>query len=148
MLDKGSVVKGNEQPINKDNTSGLVKVKNTRGLIVNRTQKLSEANSFSLMQNLFADFSNDNGIIVISAAGGLEYAFESEKWHNGVFTYCVIKGLEQKEADKESEGGNGDGKVSVQELMKYVSNKVPELTRGKQQPASRRENLEFDWIIK
>lgn len=148
MLDKGSVVKGNEQPLNKDTTSGLVKVKNTRGLIVNRTQKLSEANSFSLMQNLFADFSNDNGIIVISAAGGLEYAFESEKWHNGVFTYCVIKGLEQKEADKESEGGNGDGKVSVQELMKYVSNKVPELTRGKQQPASRRENLEFDWIIK
>jgi len=147
MLDKETVFKNEGNFFDKDTISEKVKAKNVRGLIVNQKQKLSDANSFNLMQNLFADFSNDNGIIVISAAGGLEYAFESDKWRNGVFTYCILKGLIEKEADLEKYGGNDDGKISVQELMRYVSFKVPSLTGGKQQPASRRENIDFDWIV-
>ena len=96
---------------------------------------------------MFADFSNDNGIVVISAAGGLEFALESARWNNGVFTYSVLKGLEG-DADRNINSGNNDQKVSVQELMRYVGVMVPELTKGKQKPTSRRENLEFDWIIK
>lgn len=139
LLDKASS--------SKDTMAGIAKVKNGRGL-GGVLSEASEANSFSLMQNLFADFSNDKGIVVIAAAGGLEYAFESSKWRNGVFTYCILKGLEEKEADKTNEGGDNDGHVGVQELMRYVSNKVPALTGGKQQPTSRRENLDFDWVIK
>jgi hypothetical protein len=100
------------------------------------------------MQNMFADVSNSNGAVVISAAGGLEYAFESPQWNNGVFTYCVRKGIEELAADDDPESGNYDFDVSVQELMKYVSKKVSELTNGQQRPTSRRENLEFDWILK
>lgn len=119
----------------------------TKGAIVT-VNKESERiqNSFELMQNLFVDLSDNNGTIVISATGGLEYAFESPVWKNGVFTYCVRAGIENKLADKD--GGNDDGKVSVQELLQYLSRQVPLLTHGMQKPASRRENLEYDWEIR
>ena len=81
--------------------------------------------------------------MIIPAAGGMEYAFESGEWNNGVFTYCVRKGIDGA-ADLE---GNNDELVSVQELLKYVCNKVSELTKGKQKPTSRRENIDFEWII-
>ena len=97
------------------------------------------------MQNLFADISSGNGAVIISAAGGMEYAFESDKWNNGVFTYCIRKGIEEDLADKE--GGNNDRMVSVSELKNYVSRKVSELTGGLQKPVSRKENIEFDWIV-
>lgn len=147
LVDKENVVSAKSVVIEQDSTSGEINIKETRGIKPKVTQKVDEANTFNLMQNMFADFSNDNGIIVISAAGGLEYAFESPRWNNGVFTYTVLKGL-AGEADTESDSGFKDNKISVQELMRFVSTVVPELTKGKQQPASRRENLEFDWIIK
>ena len=37
--------------------------------------------------------------------------------------------------------------VSVSELKNYVSHKVSELTGGLQKPVSRKENIEFDWIV-
>ena len=147
IVDKENVVNAKSVVLTEDSTNGAINIKEKRGIQPKVTQKVDEANTFSLMQNMFADFSNDNGIVVISAAGGLEYALESARWNNGVFTYSVLKGLEGA-ADKELNGGNNDKKVSVQELMRYVSTMVPELTKGKQQPTSRRENLEFDWIIK
>ena len=97
------------------------------------------------MQNLFADISSGNGAVIISAAGGMEYAFESEKWNNGVFTYCVRKAIEEEIADKD--GGNSDKAVDVAELKNYISRKVSELTNGKQRPVSRRENIEYNWVI-
>ena len=75
----------------------------------------------------------------------MEYAFESGQWNNGVFTYCVRKGIEEKAADL---AGNFDGRVSVQELLKYVSAKVSELTQGKQKPTSRRENVDYEWMLR
>jgi len=147
LVDKENVVSAKSVVIEQDSTNGEINIKETRGIKPNVTQKVDEANTFNLMQNMFADFSNDNGIVVISAAGGLEYAFESPRWNNGVFTYSVLKGL-SGEAAITYDSGISDNKISVQELMRYVGSKVSELTKGKQQPASRRENLEFDWIIK
>ncbi|OSZ80609.1 hypothetical protein CAP36_04985 [Chitinophagaceae bacterium IBVUCB2] len=118
----------------------------SRGLIVKDKKGAVDANSsYEVMQNLFADISSGNGAVVISAAGGMEYAFESEKWNNGVFTYCIRKGIEEDMADKE--GGNADRRVDVVELKNYVSKKVSELTKGKQRPVSRRENIEFNWVV-
>lgn len=131
----------------KDTTSekGIVKGF-TRGLIVKTTKAATDANSsYEVMQNLFADISAGNGAVVISAAGGMEYAFESEKWNNGVFTYCIRKGLEEEMADLD--GGDGNKAIDVTELKNYVSKKVSELTKGKQRPVSRRENIEFNWVI-
>ncbi|MFN8290985.1 MAG: caspase family protein [Chitinophagaceae bacterium] len=125
-----------------DSIKGFV----SRGGITRSTKSKVDANStYEMMQNLFADISAGNGAVVISAAGGMEYAYESDKWNNGVFTYCIRKGLEEELADKET--GDLDGLVDVEELKQYVSNKVSELTKGKQRPVSRRENIDYKWII-
>lgn len=119
-----------------------------RGVIkLGGNKDVAAANTYDMMQKLFTDVSGNNGAFIISAAGGMEYALESARWNNGVFTYCVRKGIEEKAADKEV-AGNFDGKVSVQELQQYVSKKVAELTGGKQQPTNRRENLDFEWYLR
>ena len=126
--------------------NGTVKGFTSRGLIIKPSKSAIDANSsYEVMQNLFTDISTGNGAVIISAAGGMEYAFESAKWNNGVFTYCIRKGIEEEMADKD--GGNGDNWVDVAELKNYVSRKVSELTNGKQRPVSRRENIEFNWIV-
>jgi WD40 repeat protein len=125
---------------------GIITGVAARGIIIDRQQNVIDANSsYEVMQNLFADISSGNGAVIISAAGGMEYAFESDKWNNGVFTYCIRKGIEEDLADKD--GGNNDKLVSVSELKNYVSRKVSELTGGLQKPVSRKENIEYDWIV-
>lgn len=99
-------------------------------------------NSFSLMKELFADVRRGTGATVISSAGGAEYAYEGKDWKNGVFTYCLLRGLSQMEADE-----NQDGKVTVSEIQAFVANEVPALTDGKQQPTYRIENITNDWVI-
>jgi hypothetical protein len=98
-------------------------------------------NSLEIMNDLFADVSRTNGAVIISAAGGREYAFEDAKWDNGVFTYCIKKALLEKLADT-----NDDG-ISVNELRQYVSEQVFKLTDGRQHPTTRQENVEIDWQI-
>ena len=69
-------------------------------------------------------------------------ANESDEWRNGVFTYTILSGLKNETADQ-----NKDGKVTVTELKDFVSKEVERLTDGAQKPTSRRENLEFDFVI-
>jgi hypothetical protein len=94
------------------------------------------------MQELFTNLSKGNGAVVISAAGGLEYAYEGPDWKNGVFTYCVRNGLENGQADM-----NNDKIITVNELKEYLGKEVETLTAGQQKPTSRRENLEYDWKV-
>jgi WD40 repeat protein len=103
---------------------------------------ISLSNSFELMQDIFANLSKGNGSVVISAAGGQEYALESAQWNNGVFTYCVLQALLYNKAD-----ANNNKETTIGELKKYVSAEVVKLTGGRQKPTSRRENLLFDWRV-
>ncbi len=103
---------------------------------------LEIGNTFKLMQNLFTEISDNNGAIVIAAAGGDEYAFENSRWKNGVFTYCVRRGIEDGSADLDK-----DGRTDVNELKRYVATLVEELTNGRQKPTSRQDNPLTDWII-
>jgi WD40 repeat protein len=149
-LDKEEIIAAQKKSIiiTKDTANESSKVSGvaTRGMIVkNRKAKTDVNSTYELMQDLFTDISSGNGAVIISAAGGMEYAFESSTWNNGVFTYCIRKGIEEDRADKE--GGNENGNVDVEELKNYVSKKVSELTNGKQRPVSRRENIEFNWVV-
>lgn len=99
-------------------------------------------NSFELMQNMFSDLHRGSGAIVISAAAGQGYALESDEWNNGVFTYCILNGLVNRAAD-----ANLDHEISVSELKSYVSSQVEILTKGRQKPTSRRENIGHDFRI-
>ncbi len=99
-------------------------------------------NSFELMKELFADLRRGSGAVVISSAGGKEYALESNQWNNGVFTYSLLEGISSNKADL-----NADGTITVNEIKEYISTNVQVLTGGKQNPTSRRENLENDFKV-
>jgi len=98
--------------------------------------------SFELSRILFADMRNSNGSTIVSSAGGAEYAMEGENWNNGVFTYCMLKGISEKSADN-----NRDGEIMLSELQDYINREVPKLTNNRQTPTSRVENLSNDFRI-
>ena len=67
---------------------------------------------------------------------------EGADWNNGLFTYCMIKGIQSNEADL-----NQDGEIWLSELQKYVQQQVSILSNGKQQPTSRIENQTVDFRV-
>jgi hypothetical protein len=95
-----------------------------------------------LMGELFTDLRRGTGATVISSAGGVELAMESDKWQNGLFTYCLLHGLKDKAAD-----ANSDGQIMLSELQQYLRTEVTRLSNGAQQPTSRIENLSMDFRI-
>lgn len=99
-------------------------------------------NSVELMQEMFSDVRKGTGATVISSAGGAEFAMESDKWKNGLFTFCLLNGLDEDKADS-----NGDGEINVSELRQYVYKEVKELSNGKQKPTARSENLLLDYRV-
>jgi WD40 repeat protein len=123
--------------VNTSNTS----VK-SRGFKTLEKKSVGLNNSFDLMQQFFTDLNKGTGAIIISSAGGAEFAFESPQWNNGVFTYAFLEGIKTGKADS-----NKDGQIMASELRDYVIETVKKLTSGKQTPTSRRENLEFDFRV-
>ena len=109
---------------------------------VRRKKGVGLDNAFQLSRSLFSDLRRRTGATVIAAAGGGEYALEGEKWRNGVFTFCVLSGLEDKRADK-----NKDSIITVSELQQYVEIEVLRLTDRRQRPVFRSENLANDFRI-
>jgi hypothetical protein len=106
------------------------------------TPKLGIQNTSELVKSLFTDLRKGSGATVISSAGGMEFAMEGDDWGNGLFTYCLIKGIKTKEADL-----NNDGEIWLSEIQKYVAKQVTELSGGRQQPTSRIENQTVDFRI-
>lgn len=99
-------------------------------------------NSFELMKELFSDIRKSSGTMIISSAGGTEYAMEGDQWNNGVFTYCLLNGLKNGDADL-----NNDHIIMMSEVNQYVRLKVTELTQGRQQPTNRVEVFELDFRL-
>lgn len=95
--------------------------------VVQSKLKANLATSFQVMRDYFVATTDTAGANVLAAAGGLEYALESDVWSNGVFTYSVMEALRDDVADKD-----GNGNVALSELHDYVSQRVQELTGGGQ----------------
>ncbi len=108
----------------------------------NVQSKLGTKNTLELTKSLFTDLRKGTGATVISSAGGMEFAMESDEWNNGLFTYTLLNGLKSGKADL-----NNDGEIWLSELQKYVSNEVTEMSNGLQQPTSRIENQTVDFRI-
>ncbi len=113
----------------------------TKGMGVRRSN-FSNSNGFELMKELFVDLRRGTGATIISAAQGVELAQESVRWNNGVFTYAILNGLQEKKANL-----NKDGTITISDLQKYVAELVATLTNGLQQPTSRLENISNDFRI-
>jgi WD40 repeat protein len=112
----------------------------SRGLKAKYKLSLSEVQG--LLTELFADLRRGTGAVVISSAGGAEYALESAAWKNGVFTFALLEALQLRGAD-----ANKDRKLAVSELRDHVAKRVPELTKGAQKPTVRRDNLFVDFPV-
>jgi uncharacterized caspase-like protein len=101
----------------------------------------SEVNvSHTMLQKTFVDLRASTGAIVISAAGGREFAIETDGEENGIFTASFIKGLQQGDL-------NQDGKVTVSELRSFTYDEVNRLSAGAQKPTARKHNLDVDFAI-
>ena len=68
------------------------------------------------------------GVGFISAARQTERSYEKDDFSHGVFTYCLIEGLSGT-AD-----ANEDGKVTFNEIVQYLDDRVPQMTDNKQHP--------------
>ncbi len=73
----------------------------------------------------------EGGVVVMTAATGREASVESPEWEHGAFTLALIEGLEQKKANF-----NGDNRIDIKELDLFVTNRVKELTGGRQHPTT------------
>jgi WD40 repeat protein len=95
-----------------------------------------------MMRELFIDLRKGTGTTVITSAGGAEFAMESNEWKNGLFTYCLLSGMRNYAADL-----NQDGKIMLSELQLYTTDRVTQLSKGKQTPTTRIQNLTLDYQI-
>ncbi|HLP12474.1 MAG TPA: caspase family protein [Flavobacteriales bacterium] len=129
-----------EQLAQANLNSGDVKFR-TAGAGIQK-KSLGLKSTSELMSELFTDLRRGTGATVISSAGGVEYAMESDQWKNGLFTYCLLHGLKDKAAD-----ANNDGQIMLSELQQYLRTEVTRLSNGAQQPTSRIENLSMDFRI-
>ncbi len=136
----GEVDKDDELSENTTNTDNSSTTRGTEELIGDKN--ILGQSSFELMKNMFADIRKGTGSTIISSAGGSEYAYESDKTKNGIFTYILVNGIRTGDADT-----NKDGKIMVSELRDYLMDNVSKLTKGHQNPTCRRQNLEFDFRI-
>jgi len=116
-----------------------VVVRSVRGIqAVGNGPRLKRSDSFHLMQKLFANLGRGSGAVVISAAGGDEFAFEGTDSTNGVFTHSLLEAFDSTGEDTH---------LRLSELRKYVVTRVRQLTGGLQTPSIRRVNLEFDYAV-
>jgi ankyrin repeat protein/WD40 repeat protein len=110
------------------------------GKLIDNDQK--EEDAFNLMQSLFTNLNLGSGTSVISAAGGTQYAYESNKYSNGLFTYAYLQGLKTGKADL-----NEDGNINITEIKSYVEDLVLKLSKGDQRPALRQLNYFNDFTV-
>ncbi len=86
-----------------------------------------------LTDNLVRDLvTDDYGVVVMCSSMGREESREEDGWGHGAFTKALIEGIEGK-ADF-----NRDRIVYLNELDLYVTDRVKELTTGRQHPVTQK----------
>ncbi|MBM4048473.1 MAG: caspase family protein, partial [Planctomycetes bacterium] len=74
--------------------------------------------------------SAESGAVVFAASTGRQASLEDPAWNNGAFTRAVVEGLEGK-ADY-----HRSGRITINMLDLYISERVKELTQGRQTPTT------------
>jgi len=80
------------------------------------------------------------GVGFISAARQTERSYEKDDFNHGVFTYCLVEGLSGT-ADT-----NEDGKVTFDEIVQYLDERVPQMTGNKQHPFANTTAVEANYL--
>jgi WD40 repeat protein len=82
-----------------------------------------------------------NGVIVFTAGAGKQVSLEDAQWGNGAFTKALVEGLKGA-ADVKKQGN-----ITVTMLDSYMSERVKELTGGKQTPTTVKPETASDFPI-
>lgn len=77
--------------------------------------------------------SRGKGRLILTASEANEVSIEKDELKHGVFTYYLLEGL-KGEADYD-----GDGVITLDEIYRYVSTKVPQATGQDQHPVKKGE---------
>ncbi len=79
--------------------------------------------------------------MVFAASTGKQVAQERDEWGNGAFTKALLEGI----------GGQADyghtGKITVNMLDLYISERVKELTQGQQTPSTTKPQTIADFPV-
>jgi len=85
--------------------------------------------------------SAENGAVVFASSTGRQFSLERPEWSNGAFTKALLEGLNGK-ADYMKKG-----KISINMLDLYLSERVKELTDGQQTPTTTKPQTIQDFPI-
>lgn len=85
--------------------------------------------------------SAENGAVVFAASTGNQYSLENNAWRNGAFTLAVVEGFDGR-ADY-----TGKGRITINMLDLYISERVKELTGGRQTPTTAKPSTISDFPI-
>ena len=85
--------------------------------------------------------SADNGVVVFAASTGRQASHEKEEWNNGAFTKALVEGL-QGLADAQH-----TGRVTLNMLDLYISERVKQLTQGLQTPTTAKPSTVPDFPL-
>ena len=96
------------------------------------------ANSNGLINDLT---SAENGLVVFASTIGNQYPMENDQWGNGAFAKALVEGLDGA-ADYTQ-----DGKITVNKLDLYLSERVKSLTGNKQTPMTIKPHTIRDFQI-
>jgi len=87
--------------------------------------------------------SAENGAVVFAASTGNQFSLENTLWNNGAFTKAVVEGLGGR-ADYDQ---SGRGRITLNMLDLYISERVKELTKGRQTPTTAKPQTVPDFPI-
>ena len=98
--------------------------------ITGKTERTRGRPNRDLTRALRASINAGSGVVVMTAAMGVEDSFEDDRWKHGAFTKALLEGLSGlADFDK-------DHAVYVRELDHYLTRRVNQLTEGRQHPST------------
>jgi len=85
----------------------------------------------TISETFLERLASGRGKVIITASAANEVSVEKENLQHGVFTYYLLEGL-RGAADMDR-----DGTITVEEVYRYVSEKVPRATGQEQHPVKK-----------
>lgn len=98
------------------------------GNVLGNTKARGAVNDVTGVINELA--SAENGVVVFSSSTGRQLSYEDAAWGNGAFTKALVEGLDGK-ADYQK-----NGRITHKMLDLYISERVKEITKGRQSPVT------------
>ncbi len=83
----------------------------------------------------------ENGVVAFTSSTGKQISYEDPKWGNGAFTKALLEGLRGERFFGKR------GEITVNMLELYISQRVKELTEGRQTPASKKPDTVADFTV-